>query len=212
MKKCLNSTLIATCLLLPTFSSPSFAEKYIGEIFWVGFNFCPRGSASADGQLLPISEYSALFSLLGTMYGGDGRSTFALPDLRGRSAVHHGSGAGLSNISIGQKGGAETVTLSTNQLPSHQHGTSAIEAKHIVSKLAATTAEPEAKMLADGQRAAIYTEVPVAAEDQVELAAESVVISGQTDAAGTGESISIRSPYLGIKVCITLDGIFPSRS
>lgn len=85
----------------------SAQEAYLGEIKLVGFNFCPRGTMPADGQLLPISQYSALFSLYGTYYGGDGRTTFALPDLRGRVPVHAGQGPGLKPYREGQRGGSE---------------------------------------------------------------------------------------------------------
>ncbi len=97
------------------------SEPFLGEIKMVGFNFAPRGWALADGQLLPISANSALFSLYGTTYGGDGRTTFALPDLRGRTPIHQGSGQGLTERRIGSKGGAEYATLNVNQLPPHAH-------------------------------------------------------------------------------------------
>ena len=97
------------------------AEDFIGTIDMVGFGFAPRDWATCDGQLLAISSYSALFSLLGTTYGGDGRTTFQLPDLRGRVPIGRGSGPGLSNYNWGQSGGTETVTLSTQQIPSHNH-------------------------------------------------------------------------------------------
>ncbi|MCB0630228.1 MAG: phage tail protein, partial [Lewinella sp.] len=96
-------------------------EPFLGQIQPFGFNFPPRGWAFCDGQLLAISSNTALFSLLGTMYGGDGRTTFALPDLRGRSIVHIGTGPGLSHITQGEKGGRENVTLTTANMPSHNH-------------------------------------------------------------------------------------------
>ena len=96
-------------------------ESFIGEIAWVAFDFAPRGWAFCDGQLLSIAQYQALFSLIGTTYGGDGRTTFALPDLRGRSSLHAGEGSGLTNRVIGEQGGVETVTITTNEMPSHTH-------------------------------------------------------------------------------------------
>jgi microcystin-dependent protein len=93
----------------------------LGEVSMFAGNFAPRGWALADGQLLPISQHDALFSLLGTIYGGDGETTFALPDLRGRTAVHNGHGPSLSNRPLGQKAGVENVTLNVNQIPSHSH-------------------------------------------------------------------------------------------
>ncbi len=97
------------------------SDPFIGQIQTFGFNFAPRGWARCDGQLLPISSNSALFSLLGTTYGGDGRTTFGLPDLRGRAALHQGQGPGLSNRNLGQRAGAENTTLTVNQMPSHNH-------------------------------------------------------------------------------------------
>mgnify|MGYP005725409513 CR=1 FL=1 len=94
---------------------------FLSEMRIVGFNFAPRGWTLCDGQLLPIAQNQALFSLLGTMYGGDGRTTFALPDMRGRAPLHTGRGAGLSPHSQGNRGGAQTVTLTTSELPSHNH-------------------------------------------------------------------------------------------
>jgi len=103
------------------FPSRNGAEPFIGEISMFGGNFAPRNWAFCDGQLLAISQNTALFSLLGTIYGGDGRTTFALPDLRGRVPIHSGNGPGLSNYRVGQKGGTETVTLNVTQIPSHNH-------------------------------------------------------------------------------------------
>lgn len=97
-------------------------DPFIGQIIMFAGNFAPRGWAFCDGQLLAISSNTALFSILGTTYGGDGRTTFALPDLRGRVAIHPGNGPGLSAYRLGQRGGTETVTLNTNQIPSHSHG------------------------------------------------------------------------------------------
>ena len=101
--------------------SRNSAEPFIGEIMMVGFNFAPRGWAMCDGQLLSISSYSALFSLLGTTFGGDGRSTFGLPDLRGRTAIHPGSAPGLSTRSWGEKSGSEMNKMTIGQMPSHNH-------------------------------------------------------------------------------------------
>lgn len=96
-------------------------DPFIGEIIMFGGNFAPRGWAFCDGQLLPISQNTALFSILGTTYGGDGRTTFALPDLRGRVAIHPGRGPGLSDYRLGQKGGQERVTITIAEMPSHSH-------------------------------------------------------------------------------------------
>ncbi len=103
------------------FPSRDAFEAYIGEIMLVGFNFAPRWWALCNGQLLPINQNQALFSLLGTTYGGNGTTNFALPDLRGRSPLHWGSGPGLPTISLGQAGGTETFTITTSQMPAHTH-------------------------------------------------------------------------------------------
>ena len=103
------------------FPSRSSSQPFLAEIIMFGSNFAPRGWAFCDGQLLPIQNHQALFSLIGTIYGGDGRTTFALPDLRGRTAIHPGNGPGLSSRRLGEKGGTETNTLNVTQLPSHSH-------------------------------------------------------------------------------------------
>jgi microcystin-dependent protein len=98
------------------------ADPFVAEIRIFPFNFAPRGWAWCDGQLMPISQNTALFSLLGTVYGGDGKSTFALPDLQGRAPMFWGQGPGLSLHDLGENAGSETVTLLTSEMPSHQHG------------------------------------------------------------------------------------------
>ncbi|MHC4955882.1 MAG: phage tail protein, partial [Planctomycetota bacterium] len=119
------TTLVVLAIALvatPVLTTPAHAsEPFIGQIQQFGFNFPPRGWAHCDGQLLPISSNTALFSLLGTTFGGDGRTTFGLPDLRGRIAKHVGTGPGLSPVTWGQRGGAETVVLNTGNMPSHTH-------------------------------------------------------------------------------------------
>lgn len=175
-------------------------EPFLGQIQAFGFNFAPRGWAMCDGQLLPISQNQALFSLLGTIYGGDGRTTFALPDLRGRSMVHMGTGPGLSLIQIGQRGGQESVTISVNEMPSHSH-TATLHGE----TTAADKKNPNNKMLALTETNTYA--LPVPAENKT-MAAESIVIQS----TGGGQSMNIRNPYLGVNICIALEGIFPSRN
>ena len=103
------------------------ADPFVAEIRIFGFNFAPKGWATCDGQLLPISQNTALFSLLGTTYGGDGKSTFALPDLAGSAPLHPGQGPGLSLYDLGQQGGSETVTLLESEMPAHSHTLRAVE-------------------------------------------------------------------------------------
>lgn len=110
----LATTFLATSAQLPS-AEANAQEEYLGQVMLVGFNFCPRGTVAAEGQLLPIASNSALFSLYGTIYGGDGRTTFALPDLRGRSPISMGQGPGLGNYPEGRKGGSETFTVTSSQ-------------------------------------------------------------------------------------------------
>ncbi len=170
-------------------------EPYIGQIQAFGFNFAPQGWAQCNGQLLSIMDNQALFSLLGTTYGGDGQTTFALPDLRGRSIVHAGQGPGLSPIQLGQSGGQETVTLTINQLPSHNHPAS----------VAVNTGNGEESSSTSflSSHASAFNEAPTAG----------AVLAGVTSVpAGGGQPFSNRNPYLGINFCIALEGIYPSRN
>ena len=173
-------------------------EPFLGQIMGFGGNFAPRGWALCDGQLLPISSNTALFSILGTTYGGDGRTTFGLPDLRGRAMVHAGNGPGLSPVRLGQKGGSEGFTLNVTQLPPHNH-TATLHAE----TAAANQSNAQNRMLALTE---IYADV-VAAEDRV-MAPESITMQN----TGGGQPVSHRGPYQAINVIIALQGIFPSRS
>jgi microcystin-dependent protein len=164
-----------------------------------GGNFAPRGWAFCDGQLLPISTNSALFSILGTTYGGDGRTTFGLPDLRGRAALHAGHGPGLSNRSLGAKGGAENVTLNLTQIPSHNHP--------VTVKLKATdnsgdSADPVGRSPAQAGED-IYAD---SADGQ--LAPPDVTV-GNT---GGNQHHENMQPYQVVSYIIALQGIYPSRS
>lgn len=172
------------------------AEPLLGQVSLFGFNFCPRNWAAADGQLLPIASHTALFSLFGTIYGGDGRTTFALPDLRGRSAIGQGTGPGLSTFRIGQRGGAETVTLTTPNLPSHNHPVNA-------TKSIGDKGGPGGDFLAaggDGHQA--YHNGPP----------DRVMDPAMIGNTGGSQPFAIRDPFLAMQWCVALQGIFPSRS
>jgi microcystin-dependent protein len=173
------------------------SEPFIGQIQLVGFNFAPRGWAFCNGQLLPISQNTALFSLLGTTYGGDGETTFALPDLRGRVPVHSGSssGPGLSPRPLGQRSGQETVTLNTTQIPAHAHTFSAP-----VSSDSGETDTPEGGVPA------------VASEDIYAESTDSVGLASTTGNTGGGQGHNNMQPYLVVNFCIALTGIFPSQN
>ncbi len=173
-------------------------QPFLGMLAIFGFNFAPVGWAFCQGQLLPISENDALYALLGTTYGGDGQTTFGLPDLRGRLPVGMGQGPGLSNYSIGQAAGQENVTLSQAQLPSHTHPLRA-------SSVAGNQSSPEGNVL--GNTGNIDKEYSDTIPD-ITMLASSIVATGQS----TPSSISIRQPTLALNICISLFGIFPSRN
>ena len=171
------------------------SEPFIGEIRLFGFNFAPIGWAMCAGQLLPISQNTALFSLLGTTYGGNGTSNFALPDLRGRVPVSQGQGLGLSSYIMGELEGSETVTLSAAQLPAHNHLVRANDSK-------GTTKTVAGNVLALGKK------------DEFATAPDSstVMNSAMIESAGEDEPVNNLQPLLVVNACIALSGIFPSRS
>lgn len=171
-------------------------EPMLASVMIFAGNFAPRNWAFCDGQLLPISSNSALFSLLGTIYGGDGRTTFALPDLRGRVAIGPRHGPGLSSYREGQKGGVEEVTLTQMDMPSHTHTLHA-------ETDAADQVNPQGRMLAL-PAAPIYAEV-IATDDRV-MATQSIGMSGGN------QSHENRQPFLAINYIIALQGVYPSRS
>ncbi len=173
-------------------------NPFIGELMLVGFNFCPRGWADADGQILSISQNTALFSLYGTIYGGDGRTTFALPDLRGRSVIHTGTGPSLSPFPIGQKGGAETVTLNASQSPPHTHPAT------LHAQSAADADAPAGNVPAPSEND-IYS----SAAPDVTMRAGAVTVENNT---GGGQPFNIRDPFLTMRWCVALTGIYPSRN
>jgi len=175
------------------------SEPFIGEIRMFGGNFAPRGWALCDGQLLAVSGNEALFSLVGTIYGGDGQTTFGLPDLRGRLPIHMGTGPGLTPRAIGGKFGSQTETVVVNELPAHSH---AVAGQATGS--AADTADPTGNSLA---LANIYsTNSP-----SVEIA-DAVSFAGQTSDTGGSQSHENMSPYLAVNFIIALSGVFPSET
>jgi len=192
MKKIITLTLLSILL----FGSPkSFAQAtpYIGQIASVGFNFAPIGWLKCEGQLLPISEYTPLFALIGTTYGGDGQSTFALPDYRGRTLIGVGTGPGLTPRMLGEQGGATTATLTAANLPAHSHTIGA-------NTGAGTTSNPANGVLAN-----------TGALDK-EFSLSSNTTMSPTGSAGSTspQAVGIQQPYLGINYIIAVEGIFPS--
>ena len=179
------------------------SDPFIAEIVMFGGNFAPRGWAFCEGQLLQISQYTAVFALLGTTYGGDGRVTFGLPDLRGRAAIHPGSGPGLSTYRLGQKGGVEQVTLTVNQVPSHTH---AATATAHASSTRGNDSDPTGNIMAVKSRTNIYSNVA----PDVTMKAASVTVSNAN--TGGSQAHENRMPYLAINHIIALVGTFPSRN
>ncbi len=187
-------------------------EPFIGQIQPFGFNFAPRGWAKCDGQLIAIASNTALFSLLGTTFGGDGRTTFGLPDLRGRSIVHIGNGPGLATVSWGERGGRELITLNQLNLPSHSHALTNGTANVVVNATDNTDVSAEADSGANGLGSGgtmpdIFRENPTVGNHIA-----GVVISGSTNPAGSSQAFDSRNPFLGINVCIAQLGLYPSRS
>jgi microcystin-dependent protein len=176
------------------------SEPFIGEIRIVGFTFAPRGWALCNGQLLSIAQNTALFSLLGTTYGGNGTSTFALPDLQGRFPMHFGTGPGLTPRTQGEVSGTETVTLLTTQMPAHTH-LATVTLRGNSGDASADT--PQANVPA---RAEVYS----AGAANVDLNASAATASVQT--AGGDQPHTNMPPYLVLNFIIALEGIFPSRS
>ncbi len=185
------------------------SEPFLGEIRTVGFNFAPVGWALCNGQILAISQYSALFALLGTTFGGNGTTTFALPNLQGRVPVCVGSGQGLNPVTWGEMGGQASVTLTSANLPQHTHTVTAP-----VSNANGTTSSPvngypavDVTTITGGQRgetAATMSYAPSAVSGQN-------AASYQTGATGSNVPVSTEPPYLAVYFIIALNGIFPSR-
>lgn len=172
-------------------------QPYIGEIAIFAGNFAPVGWAFCDGSLLLISEYSALYQLIGTTYGGDGQSTFALPDLRGRAPMHAGAGPALTSRVGGEMGGTEEVTLTTQQIPNHNHVLG-------VSTTPGTTASPQGAVPADGGNgSAQYT------QDTASLQKQPAQVMGAVGGSLPHENMQ---PYLAVTYIISLFGVFPSQS
>lgn len=180
-------------------------DPFIGQIMETGFNFAPPGWAFCDGSLLPISEYDALFALIGTTYGGDGQTTFALPDLRGRSALHAGQGPGLPSNSVGQTGGAPTTTLNVNNLPPHNHTIQA-------SSAAGTQSNPANAFPANANVIPERGADPIGVNAYASLNPNTGMNPNMVGNAGGGQPIDNMPPYLAVNYIIALFGIFPSQS
>jgi microcystin-dependent protein len=173
------------------------AEPYLGQLMLVPYNFAPRGWAFCNGQLLSIAQNTALFSLIGTFYGGDGIQTFALPDLRGRVPIHMGDGVGLSPYTLAETGGVESVTLAVNQIPAHSHGVNATANKgNKASPIGAYPAADAAGVTAEYNNGSPTGEMN----------------AGVITTVGGSQPHENRQPFLVLNWVIALQGIFPSRN
>jgi microcystin-dependent protein len=171
-------------------------EVFLGQIILVPYNFAPRGFAFCQGQILSISQNTALFSLLGTTYGGNGQTTFALPDLRGRVPNSSGQGPGLSNYSLGEQSGVESVTLIPSQMPQHTHALNCYTED-------GNQGNPNPNVFAtSGATPPPYSNQTPNAQ----MATTSIGL------AGGSQPHDNRSPYLALNYCIALEGIYPSRN
>lgn len=213
MKKILASAAIfAAAASGPTTPAKAGTEPLLGDIMIVGFNFCPRGWAEADGQLLPINQNQSLYSLLGTQFGGDGRTTFALPDLRGRTIVGEGS-TSFGTFQIGQKSGSETTTLTNANLPSHTHTISGDPTGRVFgSSNGPSTPDPAGAYLGT-----FPAGTPIYASTQntpVPMGDRSVGLGVRITIGNTGggQSQTNMQPFQVLNYCIATQGVFPSRN
>ena len=170
------------------------SDQFVAEIRMFPFNFAPTGWATCDGQLLPISQNTALFSLLGTFYGGDGKSTFALPNLQGSAPIHQGQGAGLSLYDIGQQGGSEFVTLLVSEMPLHTH--------NVVGRGQLGNQQLPSTRAWGGSNVS---------KQYANVAPDPVMAFQALSIAGSSLPHNNRQPYLTVNFCIALQGVFPPR-
>lgn len=176
------------------------SQPYVAEICIFPFNFAPKGWAFCDGQIFPISSNTALFSLLGTTYGGDGRSNFALPNLQNAIPIHTGQGPGLQQYFLGQMGGEETVTLLQQEIPNHTHSVQA-DGNHFH----ATQTSPSGAMPVNDSPKLTFSN----GNTQLSMVNMNPAMAG---VAGSSASHNNLMPYLTLNFCIALQGVFPPRS
>jgi len=231
------SVCVLSAMMVPGTASAG-ENAWLGEINYVGFNFTPKDWASCNGQIIPISQNQALYSLLGTTYGGDGRTNFALPDMRGRVPIHQGQGVGLQTYPLGYRGGLEATNMSIPQLPAHSHDNNATSKSTSVSVVAAGATATSTLHVNDGAGNATptgnylagkvgLTKIYTSAAPNADLNAGSVTttLSGvdistttQTTTTvtvgntGSSKPFSIMQPFLVVNCVIAMDGTYPSRN
>ena len=181
-------------------------EPFIGEVKLLGFYFPPLGYMACQGQLLSISQNTALFALLGTIYGGDGQTSFGLPDLQGRMPIGQGQGPGLPEYVMGEAAGVTSTTLISVNMPQHIHTLSAAKVQVKVASSPASEQDPNGMYVAQ-TTASIYSDTPTANAFMAPA-----LVSGTTDIAGGSQPFSILNPYLCMNYSIAIEGIFPSRN
>lgn len=197
MKKLTLLVLIVSSLLVNhKILSQTQVEPFIGEIRMVGFNYAPKGWAKCEGQLLPINQNQALFALLGTQFGGNGTTTFALPDLRGRVAMCEGTAAGLTPRNIGETGGTETNVLSVDQMPSHSHSVSAVSTE-------GNQNSPSGNLPADTK---------ILDKEYSNGNGDVVMKNTMIGKTGNNQPVNNVQPFLSVNFIIALQGIFPVRN
>jgi microcystin-dependent protein len=188
-------------------------EVFLGTIQAFGFNFAPRGWANCNGQIMSLAQNSALFSLLGTTYGGNGQTTFALPDLRGRAGLNMGQGPGLSMYDIGQLSGTENATLTISNMPAHNHPATAT----VGVQVAGTASNPKNAPSASNTYLGAGGTGPSSATIWSDALNDPFAMGGASGSvtvgmAGASTPFSLLNPYLVLNFCIALEGIFPSRN
>lgn len=189
----ISAICICAAMTFTTVKANAGSQPFVGEIMCGGWNFCPSGWMECNGALIPISEFETLFNLIGTTYGGDGEQTFAIPDLQGRTIIGQGQGSGLTNRVIGETGGFESITLTSQQMPSHNHSMNI----HGGSEKSASPTNRIPAVQASNN--AYSTTAPNA-------------VMTTTSSIGNGQPHENRQPYLVNKCCISMYGIFPTQN
>lgn len=214
-----NSINTALFLVVTTLSGSAIAcgsEPYLGEVCTFANTYCPRGYAEADGRLLSIGQHQALFALMGTTFGGNGQTTFALPDLRGRTPVGNGEGPGLGAVELGEIGGEESAIINIANMPSHSHGAdTTVTVRATLNAVASggSTSNPNGKLLAiSANRDNIYSSAAATVPMAPEAISTTTTNAATTiHSSGGGLGFSIRNPFVGLRYCVATSGVFPVR-